>query len=229
MRRVVLQTLVAFGVGASLTWYYRSTVFGWLLAPAGDRLSTAGPPIFTSPTEMMSLTIHLALMGGVVVALPVLGLGTFWSLGRLIGFSQAYRRVGVFLLSAVASAVCGVAFAYFVLLPAGLGFLLGFGADIATPTIKITEYVDLVTSMFLWVGLVFELPLAMFLLAKMGIVHHTQLRRLRRYVPAAAFILAAILTPTFDVVNQTLLAVPMILLFEVGVFLAWLARPKART
>lgn len=229
MRRVVLRTLVAFGVGASLTWYYRSMVFGWLLAPAGDRLSTAGPPIFTSPTEMMTLTIKVAMAGGVAAALPILGLSIFWTLGRAIGFSRAYRRIGIFLLSVVASALCGVAFAHYVLLPASLRFLLGFGADIATPTIKITEYMDLVWAMFFWLAIIFELPLAMFLLAKMGIVDHKRLRKLWKFVPAAAFILAAIITPTFDIVNLTLMAVPMILLFEFGVFLAWLARPRTST
>jgi len=174
---------------------------------------------------MMSLTIHMALLGGVVVAVPVMGLSTILQ-ARRYGDPRHLRRLFLFMLSALLSAAMGVAFAYWVLLPAGLGFLLRFGAGVATPTIKISEYMDLVLSMFFWLAIIFELPLGMFLLAKFRIISHKGLRRFRKYVPAAAFILAAILTPTFDVVNQTLLAVPMILLYEAGIFLAWLARPR---
>lgn len=85
---------------------------------------------------------------------------------------------------------------------------------------------SLVTALLFWLGVIFEVPLIMFLLTKLRLVRYEKFRRLSRYVPATAFILSAVITPTFDVINQTMVAVPIILLFWVGLGLSWLARPK---
>ena len=218
--------LLTFGAGAGGTWYFKEAVFSLLLAPAGDNLSPFdGQPIFTSPTAMMGATIQLAIRGGVIAALPVLVVSVYTLFSSLVP-PQQRRFLVIFLPATVLSFLLGAAFAYWVLLPTGLRFLLNFGDGVAVPVIVLSEYIDLLTSMILWLGVVFELPIAMFLLAKMRIVSYLKFRGLRKYVPVAAFILSAIITPTFDVVNQTLLAVPMILLYEVGLFLSWLANTE---
>ena len=218
--------LLTFGAGAGGTWYYKEAVFNLLLAPAGDNLSPFdGQPIFTSPTAMMGATIQLAIRGGVIAALPVLVVSVYTLFSSLVP-PQQRRLLVIFLPATVLAFLLGAAFAYWVLLPTGLRFLLNFGDGVAVPVIVLSEYIDLLTSMILWLGVVFELPIAMFLLAKMRIVSYLKFRGLRKYVPVAAFILSAIITPTFDVVNQTLLAVPMILLYEVGLFLSWLANTE---
>ena len=218
--------LLAFGAGAGGTWYFKEAVFSLLLAPAGDNLSPFdGQPIFTSPTAMMGATIQLAIRGGVIAALPILVVSVYTLFSSLVP-PQQRRFLVIFLPATVLSFLLGAAFAYWVLLPTGLRFLLNFGDGVAVPVIVLSEYIDLLTSMILWLGVVFELPIAMFLLAKMRIVSYLKFRGLRKYVPVAAFILSAIITPTFDVVNQTLLAVPMILLYEVGLFLSWLANTE---
>ena len=218
--------LLTFGAGAGGTWYYKEAVFNLLLAPAGDNLSPFdGQPIFTSPTAMMGATIQLAIRGGVIAALPVLVVSVYTLFSSLVP-PQQRRFLVIFLPATVLSFLLGAAFAYWVLLPTGLRFLLNFGDGVAVPVIVLSEYIDLLSSMILWLGVVFELPIAMFLLAKMQIVSYLKFRGLRKYVPVAAFILSAIITPTFDVVNQTLLAVPMILLYEVGLFLSWLANTE---
>jgi len=218
--------LLAFGAGAGGTWYFKEAVFSLLLAPAGDNLSPFdGQPVFTSPTAMMGATIQLAIRGGVIAALPVLVVSVYTLFSSLVP-PQQRRFLVIFLPATVLSFLLGAAFAYWVLLPTGLRFLLNFGDGVAVPLIVLSEYIDLLSSMILWLGVVFELPIAMFLLAKMQIVSYLKFRGLRKYVPVAAFILSAIITPTFDVVNQTLLAVPMILLYEVGLFLSWLANTE---
>ena len=219
--------LLTFGAGAGGTWYYREAVFGLLLAPAGGNLSPfeGNLPIFTSPTAMMGATIQLAIRGGVIAALPVLVVSVYTLFSSLVP-PQQRRFLVVFLPATVVSFLLGAAFAYFVLLPTGLKFLLNFGTGVAVPVIVLDEYIALLTAMVFWLGVVFELPIAMFLLAKMRIISYLRLRGMRKYVPVAAFILSAIITPTFDVVNQTLLAVPIILLYEVGLFLSWLAWPE---
>lgn len=219
---------LAFGVGASLTWYYHEAVFRLLLAPAKGALSPfAGLPIFTSPTEMFGMTISLAMKGGMAVAFPVLVFSAYGLVSPLLNPKQ--RRFAVLFLPAVFLCYLGgAAFAYFVMLPTGLNFLLHFGTNIAVPVITITEYMRLVTALLFWLGVVFEIPLIMFLLAQLKIVSRKRFKKFRRYVPAAALILSAIITPTFDVVNQTLVAVPIVLLFEAGLLLAWLAEGGPR-
>ena len=171
---------------------------------------------------MFSATIGIAMKGGMVAALPVVVFSIFGLVKPLLNRQQR-RFFILFLPGLFLCYLGGAAFAYFVMLPTGLRFLLHFGTGIAVPVINITEYMSLVTAMLFWIGLVFELPLAMFLLAKMRIVSRKRFRKLRRYVPAAAFVLGALITPSFDIVNQTLVSVPIMVLFEVGLFLTWLA------
>jgi len=226
VRRHLLGVFIAFGVGASSTWYWREAVFNLLLAPAGESLSPhGGLPVFTAPTEMLGATIHLAMRGGAVAALPVLMFSVFNLLRPLLP-PQQRQFIIIFLPALVVFFLGGAAFAYFVMLPTAFRFLLHFGAGVAVPLITITEYLSLFAAMVFWLGVVFDLPLAMFLLARTRIVSYKRFRSVRKYVPAMAFVLSALITPTFDIINQTMVAVPIILLYEAGLFLAWMARPE---
>ena len=199
-----------------------------MLVPGGDILSPHdGLPIFTSPTAMLGATIQLAMRGGFVAALPVLAFSVF-NLSRPLLTPRHRRFVLIFLPALFVCFLGGAAFAYFVMLPTGLRFLLHFGEGVAVPVIAITEYMSLLMAMMFWLGVVFNLPPAMFLLAKMRIVSYQRFRKFRKLVPVTAFVLSALITPTFDVINQTMVAVPIILLFEVGLFLAWLVRPERK-
>ena len=218
----IFWTIVAFGAGASTTWYFREAIFGWLLAPANGKLSPYGLPIFTSPVEMLGMAISLAIKGGLVVAFPVAVISIYGLLSPLLD-PKRRRFVALFLPAIFLCYLGGAAFAYFVLLPTGLRFLLHFGTNVAVPFITITAYMSIVTAMIFWLGIVFEIPLVMFLLAKLKFVSRRRLVRFRKYVPFAAFFLGAIITPTFDALNQTMVAVPIIALYEAGLFLAWIA------
>jgi len=221
IRRHLLAVFLAFGIGASASWYFHEEIFRWLLVPGGERLSPhGGLPVFTAPTEMLGMTIHLSIRGGVVAALPVLMGSIFWLIRPLIP-PQHRRLATIFLPALFGSFVGGALFAYYVMLPTGLNFLLHFGEGVAVPLITITEYMSLLTALMFWLGVVFTLPLAMFLLAKIRVVSYRRLSSFRPYIPVTAFVLSALITPTFDIVNQTLVAVPIIILYEVGLFLAW--------
>jgi len=225
IRRRLLWVFLSFGIGAASTWYLREEVFTFLLAPAGGKLSPFnGLPVYTSPTTMMGATIQLSIKGGVLAAFPVFVVSLYTLLSPIIAPPQR-KFIKIFLPATVLCFFAGGTFAYFVMLPTGLKFLLSFGDGVAVPLINLTEYVSLLLSMMFWLGVVFELPVAMFLLTKLRVVSYLRLRRVRKFVPVMAFILSAILTPTFDMINQTLLAVPIIVLYEVGLFLSWLARP----
>jgi sec-independent protein translocase protein TatC len=227
VRRRILWSFLVFGVGAASTWHFQEDIFRFLLAPAGDSLSTfgGGAPVFTAPTEMMEATIHLAMRGGALAALPVMVVGAY-TLVRPALSDEQRRFIVLFFPATALCFLAGSAFAYFVMLPTGLGFLLNFGGGVAVPMISISEYLELTMSMMFWLGVVFELPVAMYLLAKTDIISYRRMKNLRKFVPVSAFILSAIITPTFDVFNQTLVAVPIIALYEVGLFWAWVARPE---
>jgi len=216
----------AFGLGSSATWQFREAIYQFLLVPAGGMLSPyEGLPIFIAPTEMFGATLYVSMRGGVIAALPVAAISLYTLVSQWIP-SHVRRFIRIFIPVALACWIVGAAFAYYVMLPTGLRFLLSFGNGVAVPLIAITEYLRLLWALTFWMGVVFQIPLAMFLLAKMRLTSSRQLRGLRWYVFVAALILGAILTPTFDPVNQAMMAGPIFVLYEVGLIGAWLARPR---
>ena len=120
----------------------------------------------------------------------------------------------------------GVAFAYYVALPAALGFLLSFGADIATPEIRVSNYINIVTRLLVAVGVSFEMPIIIMVLARVGIVSPEWLAGKRKVWVVVAFILGALITPTFDPINQTIIALPLIVLYELSILLARIVRKR---
>ena len=218
--------MAAFGAGAGLTWYFRQHVFSWLTAPAGGMLSPheGGLPVYLSLTEMMASTIRLSFYGGLVAAFPV-AVFSIYLLVRPVLNRHQRRTVGLFLPLIFLLFLGGNAFSYYVLIPAGVQYLIAFGEGTAHPVITISSYMKLVSLMIFWLGVIFELPLAMFLLTKTGAVSHARFKKMSRYVPWAALILGAIITPTMDLINMLLVAAPIWALFQAGLFLSWVASP----
>ncbi len=120
----------------------------------------------------------------------------------------------------------GVVFGYFILLPPAINFLVTFGADIATPQIKIGNYISIVTRLLLAIGFVFEMPVITTFLARIGVITPKWLSDKRKPAIIIAFVLAAIITPTFDPLNQILVAVPLVVLYEMSIWLAKLVYRK---
>ena len=232
IRRIKFRLLfvfVAFGIGASLTWMYREPILLWLYIPAQGSLSTfGGLPIITAPTEAFSVTINLVMKGGLVVAFPVATFSVLTLVAPLLPRKQRKSVLWFFTPALFLCFLAGTAFAYYVMLPTGLKYLLNFGENIVVPQIQLSEYMKLAMALIFWAGVVFELPLLMLLLAKVRLVGYDRFKKFRKYVPIAAFILGAVITPTFDMVNSTLVAVPIILLFEFGLFLSWIVKPRPK-
>jgi sec-independent protein translocase protein TatC len=107
-------------------------------------------------------------------------------------------------------------------------FLLTFGSEIASPYIKIGNYTNIIISLLFWMGLIFETPLIMFFLSKIGVVNYKVLSRFRRHTIVLAFIVGAIITPTIDPITQSLVALPIIIMYEAGIWLSRLAKTKKK-
>ncbi|MSQ11783.1 MAG: twin-arginine translocase subunit TatC [Dehalococcoidia bacterium] len=228
LRRRLLWSGIALAVGVALSVVFYEDLVKVLLRPAEGHLSITSRPIYTEVTELLGVIVRISLLGGVVVALPFL----VHQIALFIApaLNSAERRLAVaFVPAAFLLFAAGVLFSYFVLLPPALRFLLTFGEDLATPMIRIGSYMNLVITLLFWMGLVFETPLAMFLLAKLRIVSYRGFVRAQRWVLVGAFLLGAIVTPTFDPLNQSLVAMPLIVLYELGIGVAWLVRARGKT
>jgi len=227
VRNRVILVAIAFFIGLPVTWLYRVDIFTFLLVPADGALSPfGGLPVYTKPTGMMAATFGLAWKGGAIVALPVAIVSVFTFIRPLTG--PYFRFIVIFTASVMLCFLGGAAFGYYVLLPTAMGFLLHFGEGVAIPIIDISEYLALFMAIVFWMGIIFTLPPMMFLLAKFDLVGYRSFRKplVRKLVTPSAAILAGILTPTADVVNLILFTVPIVVVYEVGVFLSWTARPE---
>lgn len=205
------------GIGASV---YPLT--GWFIdflkKPAEDRVENF-EPVFFDPLEGWATYFRVSLLLGIAIAMPVIVYQALAFVGP--GLRKEERR-WVYPLVAGASAmfIAGCAFAYYVELPPALGFLLNPPGDFAKPVIGVSKYFDFVTRLMLVTGLVFELPLVVMGLAKMGVVKSRQLVGWWRYAIILAFVAAAVVTPSIDPITQALVAGPIIVLYFLGIVLA---------
>ncbi|MBI4200116.1 MAG: twin-arginine translocase subunit TatC [Chloroflexi bacterium] len=223
LRRRLFIAAVAVAIGTGVGFAFHQRVLRFLTAPARQQATL----VFTDLTEMLGVSMKVSLMGGLLLALPVV----VYQAVRFMapGLTPRERRYLVVLLPGVSLAfAAGVTFGYFVLIPPAIRFLLTFNADLATPFVRIGNYINLILNLMFWMGVSFELPVIMWLLARTGVVRARTFARGRRLAIVVAFVLGAIITPTFDPVNQALVALPMLLLYELGVWLAWLARREKK-
>ena len=177
--------------------------------------------IFITPAEAFVSYIKLVLLGAFIISFPLI-IYQAWLFLAPAFRSRTRSRIILWLLSALLLFYAGLLFSYALLIPAALKFLLSFGRDLATAAITFGEYVSFFTLLLLAGGLVFEIPTVIGLLTDIGILKTALLKKYRRYTILLILILAAIITPTHDIVNLLLLAVPMAFLYEAGILIAGL-------
>ena len=227
LRRRVLISVLALLVGSAVAFAFFRQIIDLLVLPARDLDTGAGQLVFIEVTELLTTAIKVSFVGGFVLALPVILYQVIMFLAPGLTGREKRYLLG-FLPAVLVAFLAGVAFGYFVMTPPALHFLLTFGGDVATPLIRVSNIVNLMIRLLFWMGVAFETPLVMYLLAQLGIVDARSLSRFRRYWVVVAFILGAIITPTFDPVNQALVAVPLLVLYELGILLARLAGRSRR-
>ena len=178
------------------------------------------------PFGQVFLYLQVAIIGGAILSLPNI-LYQFWAFiaPGLMAHERKYIRAIV-----IFSSLCflvGVAFAYFVIIPSALTFFAGFGSTDIQNNIAISEYMNFIVSVMLAAGVVFELPMVSWFLSKLGILTPAFMRRYRRHAIVVIFVLAALLTPGTDPVSQVLLGIPLIVLYEISIWISvWASRPK---
>ena len=206
LRTRILHSLAALGVGTAISSVFIDEIIAVLTAPATNLY-------YMRPAEAFFIYIKVALACGVLLASPVL----FYELWAFLVPALTGRERSALLLFVPSSVLlfwAGIAFAYFFVFPQGLNFFTNFAGGNIAPMLSIESYLDFFLMLVVPFGFIFNLPMVLIVLAQMGIVSSALLLRGRKYMVVASFILAAIITPTPDVITQTLLAVPMILLYE---------------
>jgi sec-independent protein translocase protein TatC len=227
LRRRLLYALGGLGVAFVLCLSFSERLWNVVRQPAAVALETLGYKdttlVFTSPMDSFTIIwVKLPLLVGIFVASPWL-LYQVWAFVAPGLYRRERRLATPFILCSAGLFIMGGLFAYFVAFRFGLTFLLGIGRDVGVrPMITITEYFDIFVNVILGVAIVFELPVLIFFLTLLRIASPRFLVRNARYAVLAIVALAAIVTPTPDVVNLMLFAVPMVLLYFVGVFASYL-------
>jgi sec-independent protein translocase protein TatC len=217
LRERLIKSAIALLITTVFSLLFSTQLIKIILAPAGNVR-----PVFLRPTEGVLTYFRVALLAGVALALPAIT----YQMARFVlpGLRPNEKRFLMLLLPGAAmSFVAGAAFAYFVMLPPSLRFLLSFGSEIAEATWAIGEYITFVTNLMFWTGVIFEAPLLAFFLAKLGIVTSEMLSSNRKYALLVNAIVAAVITPTPDPFNMMLVMAPLIVLFEVSVWVTRLA------
>jgi sec-independent protein translocase protein TatC len=220
LRSCLTRSVIALLIALPISFYAAKYVFDILMKPVpGIQL------IYTEITEMLGTYAKVTLTIAVIIILPFIVYQAIMFVRPAL--TRRERSYVYIMLPAIALCfLIGATFAYFVLLPPALNFLFTFGSDIAEPMIKVGNYISVLTNLIFWIGLCFEIPIVIFFLAKIGVVKPQWLSRFRKAAYVIAFVIGAVITPTFDPVNQSLVAVPIIILYEFGIILSRLARRK---
>jgi sec-independent protein translocase protein TatC len=226
LRNRISWVLAAMAIASIAAFSYKEQIFGFLLVPATSALGLDAKLQAIAPTEIFFTYIKCSLLAGFVISLPV----TFWQIWSFVApglYQNEKKAVVPFVASSTLLFVGGAVFGYTQVFPLVFQFFSSFTSDFVEAAWTMKEVVTLTTRLFLAFGVAFELPLFVFFLSLVGIVSARQLLSGTPYAVLMIFVTAAILTPP-DVVSQVFLAVPMIVLYLIGVAVAWVFEPGRR-
>lgn len=224
LRKRLFISLIALAIGTAISFSVCRDILKILKLPAYGLIDKLA---FFSPEEAFMSYFKIAIASGLIISMPVI----LYQLWAFISpaVDERFRRYSMtFVTFSLVSFIFGCIFAYISLLPAALKFLLGFGREDLVPVISVGKYISFSISIILCAGLVFEMPMLSFILSKLGAVNHIFLRRKFKYAVLVIFITAALITPTPDIFNMTLLALPMIFLYEISIWVSYFASPRKR-
>ena len=226
LRYRLIVSIIAFLIGTGVAFYFAKYVFEFLKEPV-VRSYPDVELITLSPTEPLFILIKISIAVGFILAMPVI-LYQMWRFIEPALYSHEKRMFIPLVLSSTILFILGAAFAYFVVLPLALKFLLGLGFTqlLATPYLSVDMYVSFVLKMIIAFGIAFQMPIVLYVLQRVGIITPEQLAKFRKYFIVVAFLIGAIIAP--DVSTQVLMAIPLIVLYEVSVLLGKYATRKKK-
>jgi len=220
LRQRLIKSVIAVAVASVIAFIFYEWIFYILKLPT-EGLNL----IYIEMTEMLGTIMKVCLIAGIILAMPYLVYHGIMFVSPAL--TPKEKKYVYFILPWIALMFTGgVVFSYFVLIPPATRFLVSFGSGIASPEIRVGNYISVVARLLLAIGIVFEMPVITTFLARVGVLKPKWLSDHRKTAIIFAFILAAIITPTFDPINQSLVAIPLIILYEMSIWLARLVYKK---
>jgi len=215
LRKRLIVCFIAVGIGFVLSYGFKEKLFQILTRPLISVMQTGDKLIFTGLPEAFFTYLKVALLSGIILSTPVI-FYQFWVFVAPGLYEKEKRHMIPIVFLSTFFFVGGSFFGYFIVFPYGFKFFLGFASEIIQPLPSMREYLNFASKLLLAFGLVFELPLVITFLAKLGMVSVSFLKKNRKYALLLFFVGAAILTPP-DVVTQVMMALPLILLYEISI------------
>ncbi len=227
LRQRLIASAIAVGVGFGISYVFSERLFRILIIPLKKNMPEGDRLIFTNLPEMFFTYLKTALMAGILLVAPFI----FYQLWMFIA-PGLYQKEKKYVIPFVAFSsilfVGGGLFGYFIVFPFGFKFFLGFANENIQALPSVKQYFSFAIKLLFAFGIVFELPVVIFFLSKMGVVTPDFLRKKRKYAILLTFVMAAILTPP-DVITQCMMAGPLIILYEIGIIISRFAGKKKET
>ncbi|HEX7540335.1 MAG TPA: twin-arginine translocase subunit TatC [Syntrophales bacterium] len=222
LRKRLVRILIAVGIAFLGCFAFKEEIFRIVAQPLISVLPPGSHMVYTGLPEAFFTYIKVSLYAGIFVASPVV-LYQVWKFISPGLFPKEKKFVAPFVITSTMLFVGGVCFGYFLVLPSAYKFFLEFTTDFLKPMLSMREYLTLTLKLLLAFGIIFEIPVFLFFMTKIGLVTPRKLARMRRYAIVVCFIVAAIITPTPDAFTQCMMAIPMVILYEVGIIVSRLA------
>jgi len=230
LRTRIVRSAIAVGVGTAACWGFRERIYDLMQRPIVQVLHEKHLPeklVYLNPVDPFNLYLKIAMLGGLFLTSPFV-LYQVWLFISPGLYRREKKYILPFMVSTISLFALGGYFGYSVAYPRALDFFVVKFNGQFQPMITIGEYTQLFLSIVLGMGLIFEMPILVFFLAFMGIMTPSFMVKNFRYAILVIFILAAIVTPTPDVVNMCIFAAPMLALYAVSIGVAWVVHPKQR-
>ena len=225
LRKRIVNACIAVGVGVLLTFAFIQKIFDFLLAPTRSALPPGVKLIYTQPGEAFSLYVTVALIAGVVVAAPFIMFQVWMFIAPGL-YSNEKRMAIPFVVFTTVGFLLGAAFNHYIAFP----FMMKFFASFNTPDLafmpKLEDVFGLYSKMLIGMGIVFQMPTVVYFLAKLKLITARFLARHFKYAFLIIFVLAAVITPTGDMMTQAIFAAPMVGLYLLSIGVAWMVGPK---
>ena len=224
LRKRLILSFIAVGAGFILCYAFADSIFNILALPLLKVMPAGGSLIFTSVAEAFFTYMKVAFIAGLILASPFV-LYQIWAFVAPGLYQKEKRYVVPFVLGGSIFFAMGILFGYYVAIPTGFKFLLGYATDFIKPMPSMKEYLSFSIKFLLAFGLVFEFPVVLVLLARIGVVDAKMLARQRKYAILLIFVFSAVMTPP-DIVSQVLMALPLMGLYELSILLSKLFGKK---
>ena len=222
LRGRLFKAVIAIVVGAAIGLMFSNQILHLLILPYGSKIVTI------APTETLTNTFVVSLTFGAALAMPVVIYQILaFVMPGLLPNEKKWVLIGV--PTATLLFVIGALFAWFIMLPPAIGFLTTINTDVFEVQLRADDYIPFVTGILFWIGVAFEMPVVIFVLARFNVVTARVLAKQWRYAVVFIAVLAALITPTPDPVNMTLVMAPLLVLYGISIVMAAIARRGATT